>query len=77
MNEIKNIIFQTSNELTLVYCLSLSLEEIKLWCKKLEIDVQDIYEEKQENLQYYNIDGRVWCDTPEKEAIVRKFLNDK
>ena len=34
--------------------------------KVTDYKVNDIYEEKQSNLQYYCIDGRVWIDTDEK-----------
>ena len=38
--------------------------------------VEDIYEEKQSNLQYYCIDGRVWIDTDEKVNRMYQRINN-
>lgn len=38
--------------------------------------VNDIYEEKQSNLQYYCIDGRVWIDTDEKVNRMYQRINN-
>lgn len=38
--------------------------------------VEDIYEEKQSNLQYYCIDGRVWIDTDEKVNRMYQKINN-
>lgn len=38
--------------------------------------VNDIYEEKQSNLQYYCIDGRVWIDTDEKVNRMYQIINN-
>lgn len=38
--------------------------------------VEDIYEEKQSNLQYYCIDGRVWIDTDEKVNRMYQIINN-
>ena len=38
--------------------------------------VKDIYEEKQSNLQYYCIYGRVWIDTDEKVNRMYQRINN-
>lgn len=44
--------------------------------KVTDYKVNDIYEEKQSNLQYYCIDGRVWIDTDEKAKRMYQTINN-
>jgi TusA-related sulfurtransferase len=44
--------------------------------KVTDYKVNDIYEEKQSNLQYYCIDGRVWIDTDEKVNRMYQRINN-
>ena len=44
--------------------------------KVTDYKVEDIYEEKQSNLQYYCIDGRVWIDTDEKVNRMYQRVNN-
>ena len=44
--------------------------------KVTDYKVEDIYEEKQSNLQYYCIDGRVWIDTDEKVNRMYQRINN-
>jgi len=44
--------------------------------KVTDCKVNDIYEEKQSNLQYYCIDGRVWIDTDEKVNRMYQKINN-
>lgn len=44
--------------------------------KVTDYKVNDIYEEKQSNLQYYCIDGRVWIDTDEKAKRMYQRINN-
>lgn len=73
----KNIIITDSinNETSLVVCLdSLSLEEVGKFFTKVVGKYDDIFEVKDEEIQYYYIDGRTYIDTPEKVDIVRKKI---
>lgn len=76
----KNVLIQDGKlgELTLVYCADdVTTEELSdFYCKRTEGEITDIFEEKQSNLQYYCIDGRVWIDTDEKVARMREYLKN-
>ena len=67
-------ISDTNGETTIVYCLTLTEDEIKKMCEHCGIKIVDIAEIRQDDIQYYCIDGRVWWDTPEKESAVRKVI---
>lgn len=76
MDEIKNIIVCGENETTLVYVLTLTVEEVRKWCEAAKIEgLTDVYEVKQDELQYYCIDSRVWADTPKEEQRVRSLIS--
>lgn len=73
---IRNILVHSEDELTLIYALdTLTDEELKAFfikvCRK---DITDYFEEEQDALQYYCIDGRTRIDTPELVARVREIL---
>lgn len=52
-------------------------QDIKKFVEKVtKFKVNDIYEEKQSNLQYYCIDGRVWIDTDEKAKRMYQRINN-
>lgn len=73
--KVRNIIVaEDDGQLTLIYCLTLTHDEIRAWCEIFNIHPTDIYEVTQEDLQYYSLSGRVWCDTPGKEAMIRKLM---
>lgn len=76
----KNVLIQDQKlgELTLIYCAdNVTTEELSnFYSKRTEGEVSDIFEEKQSNLQYYCIDGRVWIDTDEKVARMREYLKN-
>ena len=67
-------ISSTDGEITIFYCISLTAEEIEKFCNYCGVEVVDIGEIKQEEIQYYCVDGRVWSDTPEKECRLRKLI---
>lgn len=70
--KVKNMIISEKGVNTLVYCNTLSPEELSKWYKKvIGVEPTDVYQVKNEEIQYHLIDGRVWCDTEEKEAMVR------
>ena len=74
------IVILDTEELDVFYVLNdITTEELKDFVEKVtEHEVSDIFEEKQENLQYYCIDGRVWIDTIDKAIIMRaKIKLDK
>lgn len=73
---IRNILVQTEDELTLIYASdALSDEELKAFFTKVcRKDIEDYFEEEQEMLQYWPIDGRTWIDTPELVTRVREIL---
>lgn len=74
------IVILDTEELDVFYVLNdITTEELKDFVEKVtEHKVSDIFEEKQENLQYYCIDGRVWIDTIDKAIIMRaKIKLDK
>lgn len=62
-------------ENAIFYCLTLTAMELKILCKNIGYDVIDLVRLKQEDLQYYIIDSRIYVNTPEKERIVRKIIN--
>lgn len=67
----------TDEGLIVVYALKEVTEsEIKAFFNKVvpQYEITDIYEEKQSNLQYYCIDGRVWIDEPIKVERMRKAI---
>ena len=52
-------------------------QDIKKFVENVtDYKVNDIYEEKQSNLQYYCIDGRVWIDTDEKVNRMYQSINN-
>lgn len=52
-------------------------QDIKKFVENVtDYKVNDIYEEKQSNLQYYCIDGRVWIDTGEKAKRMYQRINN-
>ena len=52
-------------------------QDIKKFVEKVtKCKANDIYEEKQSNLQYYCIDGHVWIDTDEKTKRMYQRIND-
>lgn len=52
-------------------------QDIKKFVENVtDYKVNDIYEEKQSNLQYYCIDGRVWIDTDEKVNRMYQTINN-
>lgn len=73
--KVRNIIISDDNEITLVYCLTLTIDEVTRYAKYCGLDVDDVYEVKPEELQYYCIDGRAWLDTEQKEEKVRTILS--
>lgn len=74
----KNVLIQDDKlgELTLFYCQDdVTIEELSdFYRKRTNGDVTDIFEEKQTNLQYYCIDGRVWIDDDEKASRMRNYI---
>lgn len=76
MEKVRNIFVNFGEETALIYCLTLTIEQIRQWCEKIGHTPVDIYELKQEELQYYCIDGRVFVDTPEKEVAVIKQISE-
>lgn len=73
--EVKNIIITSDCETTLVYCLTLTVDEVKKFAGYCKINVNDVYEVKDEELQYYCIDGRFYADTEAKENRIRKLIS--
>ena len=71
----RNIIISADGENTLVCCLTLTIDEITKYAKICGLDVEDVFEVRPEYLQYHCIDGRVWIDTENKEASVRRTNN--
>lgn len=76
MDETKNIFLNMGDESVLVYCKTLSVDDV---CKFAEAVLHEKpiegYEVKQEELQYYCIDGRVWIDTPDKEKRALEIIS--
>ncbi len=76
MDEIKNIIVCDEDETMLIYCKTLTVEEVRKWCEVVRRKtIADVYEVKQEELQYYCIDRRVRADTPKEEQCVRFLIS--
>ena len=75
--ETKIFIVLTESDLNVFYTMpQITEEQIKRFVKKVtNLDVTDIYEERQSNLQYYCNDGRVWIDTPEKVKRMLEKIN--
>lgn len=60
-------------ECVCIYDTTLSNSEVTLWAEKYTGDkVRDICEAKQEELQYYCIDSRLWMDE-EKDQKIRNL----
>ena len=75
METAKNMIISEKGINTLVYCHTLTPNELSRWYEKvIGVKPTDVYPVRDEEIQYHIIDGRVWCDTEEKEAIVRKQI---
>lgn len=76
--EVKNwfINFEDGSS-ALVYCNqpNIGSETIKRFAEKTAGAVVEVYHIPQEDLQYYCIDERVWCDTPEKAEKLRKLAS--
>lgn len=72
--KVKNMLITDENENTLIYCLTLTKNEIRKFCEMNDVYPTDICEVRDDEIQYYIIDGRVWIDTPEKEAAVRRLI---
>lgn len=73
--EVKNIIITSDRETTLVYCLTLTVDEVKKFAEYSKINVNDAFEVKDEELHYYCIDGRFYADTEAKENRIRKLIS--
>ena len=75
--EVKNIFvnFEDGDNM-LVYTYELTEEEVTAWANRAcaPNKVVEAYHVPQDQLQYYCIGGRVWADTPEQVAKVRKYL---
>ena len=56
-----------------VYNTTLTNEELTKWANKTGNHPHDIIDEKQDNLQYYCIDGRVWM-SGEFDERIRKII---
>ena len=69
----------SNNETNVFYAMPEITEEqiTKFVAKVTKLKVDDIYEEKQSNLQYYCIDGRVWIDTPEKAKKLLETIKNQ
>lgn len=77
MEEVRNIfVSMEDGDSMLVYTSELTEKEVTAWANKAcaPNKVVEAYHVPQEELQYYCIGSRVWADTPEKVAKVRKFL---
>lgn len=73
--KVKNMMVSCGCENILVYCLTLTAREIgKYFQKVISVPLVDIVECRDDELQFYIIDGRVWLDTPEKEKRVREVI---
>lgn len=72
---LKNMIISDNGVNTLVYCLTLTQGELAKWYEfVIGTKPTDVFEIREEEVQYYLIDGRVWCDTEKKEGVVRKQI---
>lgn len=72
--KVKNMLITDERENTLVYCLTLTEDELRQFCETCDVHPTDICEIRDDEIQYYVIDGRVWIDTPEKEAAARRRI---
>lgn len=77
MDETRIFIAEINGETTVFYALScVSADEVDKFINSVcKTRPADIFEEKQENLQYYCINGRVWLDTAEKVERMRRIIN--
>jgi hypothetical protein len=74
----RNVIIQFEmGESVLIYAHDeLSNDVLKRLGERNVGKVTDVYEVKQEEIQYYCIDGRCWYDTKERANRVLKFMNE-
>ena len=77
MDDTRIFIAEINGELTVFYAIrSVSADEVDRFINCVcKTQPADVFEEKQENLQYYCIDGRVWLDTEERVAQMRRIIN--
>lgn len=76
MNGMKNIIAIIDGQVNVFHTLDevTEAEIVSFVDKVAKKPVEDIYEEKDSMLQYYCIEGRIWIDTPDKVARMRKAI---
>lgn len=72
----RNIFIKSEDELTLVYASDeLTDQEVKdFFVKVTNKEIQDYFEARNDELQYYIIDGRAYMHTPQAVARVREIL---
>ena len=75
--DMKNIfILLESGESVLIYAgEDLSAEECAKFAERIAGEVVEAFGIKPEEVEHYNIDGRVWADTPEKVAKLREIIS--
>lgn len=74
----KNVFISfTDGENVLIHALdNLTEEEIAIFAERAHLcSIEDVYEIKDEEIQYYNIDNRCWIDTEEKADKVRTIVS--
>lgn len=74
----KNIFVSfTDGENVLIHALdSLTEEEIATFAERARLcSIEDVYEIKDEEIQYYNIYNRCWIDTEEKAKALRTIIH--
>ena len=73
----KNIFISLENgENVLIYTETLTTEECQKFADKTTgAKVIDCYPIEDNEIQLYCLDGRIWADTPEKEAKVKAIIN--
>ena len=78
MNETRNIFVNFENgESVLVHTNQISPTTAKKWAEKATGNkVLEAYYIKDEEIQYYCFDDRVWVDTPEKAKEIEKYIED-
>lgn len=74
--ETREIVLACTDEgVVVIYNTTLTDEEITKWCTKAGCHVNDVFAEKQDQLQYYCIDARYWMDE-KKDNDIREWIKD-
>lgn len=79
MDEMRNIFVNFENgDSLLIHTNKIDCETAQKWTEKATGNkVLEAYEIRDDEIQYYCFNGRVWIDTEEKKQKIMDFINEQ